>query len=99
MVDHLERGCVVCHKPLNLAKCVKEKQYGLASLLYIECTSCKELIIVPTGKRHNIGANAQGTFDVNTKLGVCMYMKMYTFVFIYRFASNIREAHVYIFER
>lgn len=43
LVDHLERGCVVCHKPLNLAKFVKEKQYGLASLLYIKCTCCKEL--------------------------------------------------------
>lgn len=51
LVDHPERGCVVCHKP----KCVKEKQYGLAILLYIECTRCKELTIVPTGKRHNIG--------------------------------------------
>lgn len=66
LVDHPERGCVVCHKP----KCVKEKQYGLASLLYIQCTCCKELTIVPTGKRHNIGANVQGPFDVNTKLGV-----------------------------
>lgn len=99
LVDHLERGCVVCHKPLNLAKCIKEKQYGLASLLYIECTCCNELTIVPTGKRHNIGANGQGPFDVNTKLGVGMYMKIYTFVFIYRFASNIREVHVYISER
>lgn len=43
LVDHLERGCVVCHKPLNLAKFVKEKQCGLASLLYIKCTCCKEL--------------------------------------------------------
>ena len=74
LVEHLERGCFMCHTPLNLAKCVKERQYGLASLLYIECTSCKELTIVPTGKRHNIGANGQGPFDVNTKLGVGMHI-------------------------
>lgn len=60
----------------------KEKHYGLASLLYIECTGCKELTIVLTGKRHNIGVNGQGPFDVNTKLGVGMYMKIYRYVFI-----------------
>ncbi|XP_062574194.1 uncharacterized protein LOC134236032 [Saccostrea cucullata] len=52
LVEHLKR-CFVCHTPLDLAKCVKERQDGLASLLYIECTNCKELTtrgIVPTGK-------------------------------------------------
>lgn len=65
----------MCHTPLNLAKCVNERQYGLATLLFIESNYCKELTIVPTGKRQNIGTNGRGPFDVDTKLGVSMYIK------------------------
>ncbi|XP_048771783.2 uncharacterized protein LOC125677692 isoform X2 [Ostrea edulis] len=70
LVDHLQRGCFLCHTPLDLVDCEEERCYGLASLLYVRCRKCDELTIIPTGKRHNIGQNGQGPFDINTKLAV-----------------------------
>ena len=70
LLDHLQRGCASCKLPLNIIDCTKERRYGLASLLYIKCNQCGDVTIVPTGKRHSIGDNGQGPFDVNTKLGM-----------------------------
>ncbi|XP_062575241.1 uncharacterized protein LOC134237162 [Saccostrea cucullata] len=72
LVDHLQRGCYLCHTSLDLVDCEKERRYGLASLLYVRCRICDEVTIIPTGKRHNIGQNGQGPFDINTKLAVAL---------------------------
>ncbi|XP_056005159.1 uncharacterized protein LOC130050140 [Ostrea edulis] len=58
LVDHLQRGCFLCHTPLDLVDCEKERRYGLASLLYVRCSKCDELTIIPTGKHTFSGLSA-----------------------------------------
>ena len=50
-------------------KCFDEKRYGLASLLYIQC-SCGQINTVHTGKSHQCSDARRGVlvYDVNTKL-------------------------------
>lgn len=60
--------CYFCQQPIQL-KNVDEKRYGLASLLYIQC-SCGQTNTVRTGKSHQC-TNARRRvpiYDVNTKL-------------------------------
>ena len=33
----LQQGCTGCEEPLELAGCVKERKYGLASIFHIKC--------------------------------------------------------------
>lgn len=53
-------ACAFCFVPLHLRDCVDIYDFGLASVLHIPCSSCKEINKVPTGKRHG------RVWDVNT---------------------------------
>ena len=62
-------SCCFCQRPIQLKIVVDEKRYGLASLLYIQC-SCGQLNTVRTGKSHRGTDARRGVpiYDVNTKL-------------------------------
>lgn len=57
---------------MQLASCVSERKYGLASLFYIKCCKCGDINCVASGKRQNGEKNGQGPFNVNAKLGVAL---------------------------
>ena len=68
LIDGL-RQCAHCKEPLRLEGLKDEQKYGLASILYIECSMCKGLSSVPTGKRHSTtGDGPAKCFDVNSKV-------------------------------
>jgi hypothetical protein len=69
----MQQGCTSCRQPLQLADCVRERKYGSASIYYIKCCKCGQINSVASGKRQNHQKNAQGPFDINTKLGVGLY--------------------------
>ncbi|XP_062601452.1 uncharacterized protein LOC134263157 [Saccostrea cucullata] len=69
--EMLFTGCPSCKKPLHLVNVVKERKYGLASIFYIKC-ECGEVTSVATGRRQNDEKNGQGSFHINTKLGVAL---------------------------
>lgn len=62
-------SCSCCQQPIQLKNVVAERRYGLASLLYIQC-SCGQLNTVRTGKSHRSADARRGVpiYDVNTKL-------------------------------
>ena len=57
--------CKMCNCPLQLLDTVGERKYGLGSVLYIPCSSCKACNSVETGKR-----NGKGAFLVNSKAAI-----------------------------
>ncbi|VDI21511.1 Hypothetical predicted protein [Mytilus galloprovincialis] len=59
--------CKMCTCPLQLLDTVGERKYGLGSVLYIPCSSCKACNSVETGKR-----NGKGAFLVNSKAAIGM---------------------------
>lgn len=63
------KSCCFCQQPIQLKNVVDEKRYGLASLLYIQC-SCGQINTVRTGKSHRCNDARRGLpiYDVNTKL-------------------------------
>lgn len=71
----MKQGCVSCKEPLQLASCVSERKYGLASLFYIKCCKFGDINSVASGKRQNDEKNSQGPFISNAKLGVSVYKK------------------------
>ena len=62
-------SCCFCQRPIQLKNVVDEKRYGLASLLYIQC-SCGQISTVRTGKSHRGTDVRRGVpiYNVNTKL-------------------------------
>ncbi|CAC5366348.1 unnamed protein product [Mytilus coruscus] len=57
--------CKMCNCPFQLMDTVGERKYGLGSVLYIPCSSCKACNSVETGKR-----NGKGAFLVNSKAAI-----------------------------
>ena len=57
------KSCCFCQQPIQLKNVVDEKRYGLASLLYIQC-SCGQINTVRTGK----------ITDVLTHVAECRFM-------------------------
>ena len=64
-------SCCSCQQPIQLKNVVDEKRYGLASLLYIQC-SCGQINTVRTGKSHRCTDACLRVpfYDVNTKLAI-----------------------------
>ena len=67
-IEHLakQRVCKSCGGCLHLLDIVKEKRYGLASMLTVRCQNkdCQFLNRVTTGKRHG---SQNGPFVINSK--------------------------------
>nr|XP_034320597.1 uncharacterized protein LOC105341150 isoform X2 [Crassostrea gigas] len=59
--------CHLCKTPLHLKDTVRERRYGLGSVLHVQCTNCSAVCPVETGKRGPTGA-----FDINTKAALGM---------------------------
>lgn len=72
------KSCPNCSTPLYLHCCKKERLYGLGSILYIECQSCKKELKIYTGKQHRSQNTVKGMkiWDVNTKCGLGWYDKL-----------------------
>lgn len=90
----MKQGCVSCKEPLQLASCVSERKYGLASLFYIKCCKCGDINCVASGKRQNDEKNGQGPFNVNAKLGAGVYKN-----FIHKLDCIIQQYMNIIFSR
>ena len=68
LMNKLSSGCVRCNTPLDGRRVVKERVYGMASLLSIDCVKCGKVNTVTTGKQHSeFGQRGIGPFDVNKK--------------------------------
>ena len=81
--------CASCRLPLQLADCVWERKYGLASICYIKCCKCGQIKSVASGKRQNHEKNGQGPFDINAKLGVGLYtFPIINSIYLCRIACN-----------
>ena len=76
LVEQMKSGCFSCgNNSLNLCDIVREKRYGLGSILVIKCNVCHVLNDVFTGMRHH-DINKKKTskvFDVNTKAAAGIY--------------------------
>ncbi|XP_052680228.1 uncharacterized protein LOC128160995 [Crassostrea angulata] len=59
--------CHLCKTPLHLIDTVRERRYGLGSVLHVKCTNCSAVCPVETGNRVPTGA-----FDINTKAALGM---------------------------
>uniref|UniRef100_A0A8W8P2E2 Mutator-like transposase domain-containing protein n=1 Tax=Magallana gigas TaxID=29159 RepID=A0A8W8P2E2_MAGGI len=57
----------LCKTPLHLKDTVRERRYGLSSVLHVQCTNCSAVCPVETGKRGPTGA-----FDINTNAALGM---------------------------
>ena len=68
------KSCCFCQQPIQLKNVVDENRYGLASLLYIQCScTCGQINTVRTGKSHRCNDACRGVpiYDTNTKLAKC----------------------------
>ena len=71
-LDILAKGmyCCRCNVPLHLSNIVKERLFGLGSVLYIRCDNsmCNTVTDVHTGSRSSTGA-----YDINAKATIGNY--------------------------
>ncbi|CAG2238603.1 unnamed protein product [Mytilus edulis] len=68
------KQCSKCDEPLHLQNSLGVKPYGVAGILYVQCTECGDVARIRLGKTHHANKNKRGVgrFDVNTKLAAGM---------------------------
>lgn len=64
------KQCSKCEEPLHLQNSLGVKPYGVAGILYVQCSECGDVAKIRLGKTHYANKNKRGVgrFDVNTKL-------------------------------
>lgn len=67
-ISKLSSGCVKCKTPLDGRRITKERVYGLASLLSVECVKCEKVNTITTGSQlAQPGQRGVAPFDINKK--------------------------------
>ncbi|VDI35832.1 Hypothetical predicted protein [Mytilus galloprovincialis] len=68
------KQCSKCEEPLHLQNSLGVKPYGVAGILYVQCSECGDVAKIRLGKTHYANKNKRGVgrFDVNTKLAAGM---------------------------
>ncbi|CAC5422265.1 unnamed protein product [Mytilus coruscus] len=68
------KQCSKCEVPLQLHNSLGVKPYGVAGILYIQCTKCGDISRIILGKTHHANSSRKGvgTCDVKTKLAAGM---------------------------